>query len=369
MGAGIDRESAEIGPRGSVLHDAEDDARGRSRSRSGDRHLGAIPLPEVLPHRRHEVPQGRRAMAARALLFHRRDDLGVHSQASVDREPARELWCRHVPEADAAKYSVACGAQDDPGRLDRIVRNLQGTGKDIGAAAGNHAERRHFSSGAVAQNPVENFVDDTVSTESDHSVEAVVDGPVPEIYSVAAMSGEGDFQIQFMRQRLHDHIGSSGRRGCGAWVDDQERPHGREPMLADVPKPTQPLLTVLAAIAAAEGIVLVGYAIYDVIQGIRVGLTGPPEVSNLPALVLQVVIFAALGVGLIAIARGWWLSKYGARAPFILAQLLGLVVGIPLIAAPDAGTRVVGAALVAAAVVGIAVSFLPRVTRAIVDSN
>ena len=84
---------------------------------------------------------------------------------------------------------------------------------------------------------------------------------------------------------------------------------------------------------------------------------------------MQVVIFAALGVGLIAIARGWWLSKYGARAPFILAQLLGLVVGVPLIAAPDAGTRVVGAALVAAAIVGIAVSLLPRVTRAIVDSN
>ena len=60
-------------------------------------------------------------------------------------------------------------------------------------------------------------------------------------------------------------------------------------MLADVPKPTQPLLIVLAAIAAAEGIVLVGYAIYDVIQSIRVGLTGPPEVSNLPALVNKIM--------------------------------------------------------------------------------
>ena len=116
----------------------------------------------------------------------------------------------HVPEADAAKYSVACGAQDDPGRLDRIVGNLQGTGEDVGAAAGNHAECRHFSSRPVAQNPVENFVDDTVSTKCDHSVEAVVDGPVPEIYPVATMSGEGDFQIQFVRQRLHDHIGGSG---------------------------------------------------------------------------------------------------------------------------------------------------------------
>jgi hypothetical protein len=136
-----------------------------------------------------------------------------------------------------------------------------------------------------------------------------------------------------------------------------------------VPRPTKPLLMVLAGIAAIEGAVLVGYAGYDVFQGLTVGLTGPAEVSNLPALVLQIVIFAALGVGLLAIARGWWLSKYGARAPFILAQLLGLVVGFPLAQAPDSGTRAIGVALVSAAVVGIAISLLPPVTRAIVDSN
>ena len=140
-------------------------------------------------------------------------------------------------------------------------------------------------------------------------------------------------------------------------------------MLARVPKPTQPLLVVLAAIAAIEGAVLAGYAVYDVIQGVRFGLTGPEEVSNLPALVLQILIFAVLGIGLLAIARGWWLSKYGARAPFILAQLLGLVVGFPLAQAPDSGTRAIGTALVVAGVVGIAVSLLPAVTRAIVDSD
>jgi hypothetical protein len=140
-------------------------------------------------------------------------------------------------------------------------------------------------------------------------------------------------------------------------------------MLARVPKPTQPLLVVLAAIAAIQGLVLVAYAVYDVIQGLRFGLTGPEEVSNLPALVLQIVIFAVLGVGMLAIARGWWLSKYGARAPFILAQLLGLVVGFPLAQAPDSGTRAIGTALVVIAVVGIAASLLPSVTRAIVDSD
>ena len=140
-------------------------------------------------------------------------------------------------------------------------------------------------------------------------------------------------------------------------------------MLASVPKPTQPLLVVLASIAAVEGAVLLGYAVYDVIQGVRVGLSGPEEVSNLPALILQIVIFAVLGIGLMAIARGWWMRKYRARAPFILAQLLGLVVGFPLAQAPDSGTRAIGTALVVAAVAGIAVSLLPPVTRAIVDSE
>ena len=132
--------------------------------------------------------------------------------------------------------------------------------------------------------------------------------------------------------------------------------------------PRHPLLASLSAIAAIEGISLVGYALYDVVQGITVGITGPPEVSNLPALVLQIVIFAALGIGLLLVARGWWGAKYGARAPFIVAQLLALVVGVPLVSAPDAWTRQVGVALIIVAVVGLVLALLPTVTRALIDS-
>lgn len=134
-------------------------------------------------------------------------------------------------------------------------------------------------------------------------------------------------------------------------------------------RPHQPWLVVLAAIAGLEGLVLLGYALFDVVQWVRVGITGPAEVSNVPALILQILIFSALAVGLLAIARGWWLTKYGARAPFILAQLLGVVVGLPLAQAPDSPTRAVGAALVVVAVVGISVSLLPSVTRAIVHTD
>lgn len=132
--------------------------------------------------------------------------------------------------------------------------------------------------------------------------------------------------------------------------------------------PRHPLLIVLAIIAAAQGIALIGYAVFDIVQGVTVGLTGPSEVSNLPGLVLQIAIFAALGIGLLLVARGWWGAKYGARAPFIVAQILALVVGVPLLSAPDPGTRQVGIALVVAGVAGIVLALLPPVTRLLIET-
>lgn len=133
--------------------------------------------------------------------------------------------------------------------------------------------------------------------------------------------------------------------------------------------PRHPMLIVLALIAAVQGVGLIGYALYDIVQGLTVGLTGPDEVSNLPGLVLQIVIFAVLGIGLVVVARGWWRAKYGARAPFIVAQLLALVVGVPLVSAPDLGTRQVGIAVVVLGVVGIVVALLPPVTRVLIDNS
>lgn len=136
-----------------------------------------------------------------------------------------------------------------------------------------------------------------------------------------------------------------------------------------MPRPVHPLLALLAAIAAIEGAALVAYAVFDIVQGFRVGLVGPPEVSNLPGLILQIVIFAALGIGLLLVARGWWRAKYGARAPFIVAQLLALVVGVPLVQATEAGPRWVGVALIVFGVVGIAAALLPPVTRLLLASD
>lgn len=131
-------------------------------------------------------------------------------------------------------------------------------------------------------------------------------------------------------------------------------------------RPTHPALVLLAAIAGVEGVVLIGYAVYDIVEGLRVGLTGPQEVSNLPGLLLQILIFAVLGVASLAIAAGWWRAKYAARAPFIVGQLLALVVGFPLAQGMGTVQRAIGVAMVVVAVVGIAVALLPPVTRAIV---
>ena len=128
-----------------------------------------------------------------------------------------------------------------------------------------------------------------------------------------------------------------------------------------------PLLVVLAIIAALQGVGLLAYAVYDIVQGLRLGLTGPEEVSNLPGLILQIVIFAVLGVASIAIAVGWWRAKYAARAPFIVAQLLALVVGFPLAQGSGSLQFAVGVALVVVAIIGITVALLPPVTRAIVN--
>lgn len=126
------------------------------------------------------------------------------------------------------------------------------------------------------------------------------------------------------------------------------------------------LLAILTAIAGLQGVTLIGYAVYDIVQGLRLGLTGPEEVSNLPGLILQIAIFAVLGAASIAIAVGWWRAKYAARAPFIVAQLLALVVGFPLAQGAATVQRLVGVALVVAAVTGIAIALMPSVTRAIV---
>jgi len=125
------------------------------------------------------------------------------------------------------------------------------------------------------------------------------------------------------------------------------------------------LTKVLAGLALLEAAALVAYGAYEAVQGVLVGATGPSEVSNVPAITLQVVIFAVLGVGLAYVARGWWRCRRWARAPFILAQLIGLLIGIPVAQTQGAAPRLAGIAVTVVAAAGVIMALMPQVTRAL----
>lgn len=124
-------------------------------------------------------------------------------------------------------------------------------------------------------------------------------------------------------------------------------------------------LIALAAISGAEGLALIGYACYDVVQAMRFGTTGPAEVSNGPALFIQIMIFMVFGIGLLLIARGWMQGQRWSRAPFLLAQLIALLVGFPLAQDSAGPGRAVGAVVLMCALVGGVLALTPQVGRAI----
>ncbi len=134
-------------------------------------------------------------------------------------------------------------------------------------------------------------------------------------------------------------------------------------------QPRSPQISALAGFALLEGAFFLGYAIYDLIGAARFGLTGPEEVSNAPALTLQILMFALFGGALVFVARGWWRVRRWSRAPFVLAQLLILVVAVPLVSAPGSVERVVAAAGVLMAVVGLVLTFLPSTTAALLGDD
>jgi hypothetical protein len=126
------------------------------------------------------------------------------------------------------------------------------------------------------------------------------------------------------------------------------------------------LTRALAVVAGLEGLALLVYAVVDIVVVIGEGLTGPEEVSNPVAFGMQVVIFVALGAGLLVLARGWWNCRRWVRGPFILAQLLGLVVGVPLL---QSDLPLVGAVIVGITLVSLVVSLLPPVTHALLGDQ
>ncbi len=118
----------------------------------------------------------------------------------------------------------------------------------------------------------------------------------------------------------------------------------------------------LAAIAGIEGLVFIVYAILVTAGVARFGLQGPEAVSNSAGVTLEVIIFLFFGAGMIVVARGWWRLNRWARAPFVLAQMLALVVGVPLMSSAGSAERVTGVVISVVAIASLIVALLPRTT-------
>jgi hypothetical protein len=127
-------------------------------------------------------------------------------------------------------------------------------------------------------------------------------------------------------------------------------------------------LVIGAIVAGIEGVVLIGYAVYIVVQVARLGITGPSEVSSPIAVTLEIVIFGLLGVAMVLAARGLWRARRWARSLLVVGQFLALVVGVPLATAEGDAERAAGLGLVALAVAGLLAAFWPTTTAAVADS-
>jgi hypothetical protein len=122
-------------------------------------------------------------------------------------------------------------------------------------------------------------------------------------------------------------------------------------------------LRILGSISGIQGVFYVVYAILIVVGVARFGVSGPSEVANASGVTLEVVIFLFFGLGMLLVAFGWFAAKRWARAPFLLAQLLTLVVSVPLVGATDLFQKWVAILVTLAAIVGIFFAFTPSVTR------
>ena len=114
---------------------------------------------------------------------------------------------------------------------------------------------------------------------------------------------------------------------------------------------------ILAVIAGIEGLALLGYGAFEIVEAIRFGASGPAAVSSPAAIMLQIVIFLLFGAGLVLVTRGWLRRSRWVRGPFLLTQFIALVIGVPLVQAAGSVERVVGILIVLLAVTGIVLTF------------
>lgn len=122
-------------------------------------------------------------------------------------------------------------------------------------------------------------------------------------------------------------------------------------------------MRILGVISGIQGVFYVVNAVLIVVGVARFGISGPGEVANASGVTFEVIIFLFFGIGMIFVAVGWFTAKRWARAPFLLAQLMALVVSVPLMSATDPVQKWAAILVTLAAVIGVFLAFTPAVTR------
>jgi len=125
-------------------------------------------------------------------------------------------------------------------------------------------------------------------------------------------------------------------------------------------------LLVAAPAAAVQGLAAVAYAIFLIEEVIRVGATGPVEVSNGAADTVLIAIVGLIGAALMWCSVGLWRERRWARAPIILFEIIIGIVSFNAMTNPGypSWIRMVFGALCVMAVGTLVSLFLPSTTTA-----
>ncbi|MFI0814482.1 hypothetical protein ACH4TX_07875 [Streptomyces sp. NPDC021098] len=115
---------------------------------------------------------------------------------------------------------------------------------------------------------------------------------------------------------------------------------------ADAPEGPRPArLTVAAALAAVEGLVLVGFGVYVLIMGLAGNPESPEQAETLGITVLALALLPLLA------ARGLWLRRRWSRGPAMITQLMALPVAWTLV--QNGGALIIAGVLTAIAAVAV----------------
>lgn len=117
-------------------------------------------------------------------------------------------------------------------------------------------------------------------------------------------------------------------------------------------RPISPAQVLTTAVAAAQAVALLGYAISIAVVALTTGIEGPSEVSSPTGVAVEIVTFALFGLGMSFVAWGRWRRQGWATVPFAVAQLLALTVGIPLATGVSQG-RPAGFVITGGALLGL----------------